>query len=144
MVPMIELEDGTQIGEGLAIWTYLETLYPQPALMGTTALEKALISAWERRAYDEGMVGHAEIFRNSHPTSSTVACRVIASRYLEIPALIDRGKLRVARFHKSSMNSWRRTSSWPATSFLLPTSLRSRWSISVTLWRCKFRMIART
>jgi glutathione S-transferase len=67
MVPMIELQDGTQIGEGLAIWTYLETLYPQPALMGTTALEKTVISARVRRAYDEGMVGHAEIFRNSHP-----------------------------------------------------------------------------
>ena len=46
MVPMLELKDGTQIGEALAIWTYLETLYPQPPLMGTTALEKAAISAW--------------------------------------------------------------------------------------------------
>ena len=68
MVPMIELEDGTQIGEGLAIWTYLETLHPQPALMGSTALEKAVISAWERRAYDEGMIGHAEkIVRCARP-----------------------------------------------------------------------------
>jgi len=82
MVPMLELDDGTQIGEALSIWIYLETLYPDPPLMGTTALEKAVISAWERRAYDEGMVGHAEIFRNSHPK------------------FVDRGKLRVARFHR--------------------------------------------
>ena len=27
MVPMLELDDGTQLGEGLAIWTYFETLY---------------------------------------------------------------------------------------------------------------------
>src|SRR3979409_864252 len=67
MVPMLELDDGTQLGEALSIWLYLETLHPNPPLMGTTALEKAVISAWERRAYDEGMVGHAEIFRNSHP-----------------------------------------------------------------------------
>jgi hypothetical protein len=67
MVPMLELDDGAQIGEALSIWIYLETLHPDPPLMGTTALEKAVISAWERRAYDEGMVGHAEVFRNSHP-----------------------------------------------------------------------------
>jgi glutathione S-transferase len=79
MVPMLELDDGTQIGEALSIWTYLETLHPDPPLMGTTAVEKAVISAWERRAYDEGMVGHAEIFpmqRSSAiptPNSSTAA-----------------------------------------------------------------------
>ena len=100
MVPMIELEDGTQIGEGLAIWTYLETLHPQPALMGTTALEKAVISAWERRAYDEGMVGHAEIFRNSHPNFVDRGLPGHREPVPQIPALIDRGKLRVARFHK--------------------------------------------
>ena len=63
MVPMLELDDGTQIGEALSIWHYFETLHPDPSLMGATPVEKAMISAWERRAYDEGMVGHAEIFR---------------------------------------------------------------------------------
>jgi glutathione S-transferase len=100
MVPMIELDDGTQIGEGLAIWTYLEALHPQPALMGTTALEKAAISAWERRAYDEGMVGHAEIFRNSHPNFVDRGLPGHREPVPQIPALIERGKLRVARFHK--------------------------------------------
>jgi glutathione S-transferase len=100
MVPMIELQDGTQIGEALAIWTYLETLYPQPALMGGTALEKAAISAWERRAYDEGMIGHAEIFRNSHPNFVDRGLPGHREPVPQIPALIDRGKLRVARFHK--------------------------------------------
>jgi len=100
MVPMLELEDGTQIGEALAIWTYLETLYPQPPLMGVTALEKAAISAWERRAYDEGMIGHAEIFRNSHPNFVDRGLPGHREPVPQIPALIDRGKLRVARFHK--------------------------------------------
>jgi glutathione S-transferase len=100
MVPMIELQDGTQIGEALAIWTYLETRYPQPALMGGTALEKAVISAWERRAYDEGMIGHAEIFRNSHPNFVERGLPGHRAPVPQIPALIDRGKLRVARFHK--------------------------------------------
>ena len=100
MVPMLELDDGTQIGEGLAIWTYFEALHPDPPLMGTTALEKATISSWERRAYDEGMVGHAEIFRNSHPSFVDRGLPGHVEPVPQIPALIDRGKVRVERFHK--------------------------------------------
>ena len=100
MVPMLELDDGTQIGEALAIWTYFETLHPDPPLMGTTALEKAMISSWERRAYDEGMVGHAEIFRNAHPSFVDRGLPGHVEPVVQIPALIDRGKVRVERFHK--------------------------------------------
>ena len=100
MVPMLELDDGTQLGEALSIWLYLETLHPNPPLMGTTALEKAVISAWERRAYDEGMVGHAEIFRNSHPQFVDRGLPGHVDPVPQIPALIERGKLRVARFQE--------------------------------------------
>lgn len=100
MVPMLELDDGTQLGEALSIWLYLETLHPNPPLMGTTALEKAVISAWERRAYDEGMIGHAEIFRNSHPQFVDRGLPGHLDPVPQIPGLIDRGKLRVERFHK--------------------------------------------
>jgi glutathione S-transferase len=100
MVPMLELDDGTQIGEALSIWIYFETLHPDPPLMGTTALEKAMISAWERRAYDEGMVGHAEIFRNSHPNFVDRGLPGHREPVPQIPALVERGKLRVARFHE--------------------------------------------
>ena len=54
--PCWSWNDGTQIGEALSIWHYFETLHPDPPLMGATPVEKAMISAWERRAYDEGMV----------------------------------------------------------------------------------------
>jgi len=104
MVPMLELDDGTQLGEALSIWLYLETLYPNPSLMGTTALEKAVISGWERRAYDEGMVGHAEIFRNSHPRFVDRGLPGHVDPVPQIPALIERGKLRVARFHEKFNN----------------------------------------
>ena len=100
MVPMLELDDGTQLGEALSIWIYLEALYPDPPLLGITPLEKALISAWERRAYDEGMVGHAEIFRNSHPNFVDRGLPGHLEPVPQIPALIERGKLRVERFHK--------------------------------------------
>ena len=96
---MLELDDGTRIGEGLAIWTYFETLHPDPPLMGTTALEKAMISTWERRAYDEGMVGHAEIFRNIHPNFVDRGLPGHLGPVPQIPALIERGKMRVERFH---------------------------------------------
>lgn len=100
MVPMLELDDGTQLGEGLAIWHYFETLHPEPPLMGSTALEKAMISAWERRAYDGGMVAHAEILRNSHPALVDRGLPGYSKPIPQIPDLIDRGKIRVASFYK--------------------------------------------
>lgn len=100
MVPMLELDDGTQIGEALAIWTYLEALHPQPALMGRTAPEKATVSAWKLRAYDEGLIGHAEIFRNSHPNFVGRGLPGYHAKVPQISALIERGKMRVAHFHQ--------------------------------------------
>jgi glutathione S-transferase len=100
MVPMLELNDGTQIGEGLAIWHYFEALYPEQPLMGTTALEKATISSWERRAYDGGMIAHAEILRNSHPAMIDRGLPGYSQRIPQISALVDRGKIRVASFYK--------------------------------------------
>lgn len=48
-VPVLELDDGTCIGESVAICRYFEELHPIPALMGTTALEKAQIEMWQRQ-----------------------------------------------------------------------------------------------
>ena len=44
-VPSLELKDGTRINQSLAMIQWLEDTYPQPALLGTTPTEKALI--WE-------------------------------------------------------------------------------------------------
>jgi glutathione S-transferase len=49
-VPVLELDDGTIISESMAICRYFEELHPKPALMGTSALEKANIEMWQRRA----------------------------------------------------------------------------------------------
>ncbi|NMH60936.1 glutathione S-transferase family protein [Alteromonas ponticola] len=48
-VPILELDDGTCISECAAIYTYLESQYPQPPLLGTTAIETAQIVMWERQ-----------------------------------------------------------------------------------------------
>ncbi len=41
-VPVLQLDDGTRITESVAICRYLEETHPEPPLMGTGALEKAV------------------------------------------------------------------------------------------------------
>ncbi len=48
-IPVLELDDGTHIGESVAICRYFEELYAEIPLMGTTAQEKAVIEMWQRR-----------------------------------------------------------------------------------------------
>lgn len=48
-LPCLELDDGTFIAETLVICEYLEDLHPQPALIGTTPVEKANTRMWTRR-----------------------------------------------------------------------------------------------
>jgi glutathione S-transferase len=65
MVPMLELDDGRQIGESIAICRYFEELYPNPPLLGRDPYERAIVDMWERRAFDEGMMAAGEVFRNT-------------------------------------------------------------------------------
>jgi len=48
-IPVLELDDGTCIGESDAICLYFESLQPEPPLMGTSPLEKATIAMWQRQ-----------------------------------------------------------------------------------------------
>jgi glutathione S-transferase len=48
-IPILELDDGTCIGESDAICAYFEALQPEPSLMGATPLEKAQIAMWQRQ-----------------------------------------------------------------------------------------------
>lgn len=98
MVPMLELDDGTKIGEAMAICRYFEVLHLNPRLMGTTAKEAAVIEMWERRAYDEGLIGVAEIFRNTHPLFVDRGLPGYADPVPQINALVNRGRQRVHRF----------------------------------------------
>jgi glutathione S-transferase len=45
----LELDDGTCISEAASICRYFEEIQPEPALMGSTALEKAQIDMWQRQ-----------------------------------------------------------------------------------------------
>ncbi len=95
MVPTLVLEDGTAIGEVLAIWRYIEETYPAMPLLGATPKERALVTMWERRAELEGFAAVMEGVRNAAPR--------LAGR--AIPALVERSKLRVANFY-GDMDAW--------------------------------------
>jgi glutathione S-transferase len=48
-IPVLELDDGTCIGESDAICLYFETLHPENPLLGVTPIEKATIAMWQRQ-----------------------------------------------------------------------------------------------
>lgn len=48
-VPFLELDDGTCIGETVAICRYFEELNPENPLFGKTPLEKAQVEMWQRQ-----------------------------------------------------------------------------------------------
>ncbi|MCZ6804794.1 MAG: glutathione S-transferase [Proteobacteria bacterium] len=99
LVPLLELDDGTQIGEAMAICRYLEEVFPDPPLMGIDAVDKGIVEMWERKADMEGMHAASEVFRNAHPK---FADRGLPGQCQDpipqIPELVERGKARVQRF----------------------------------------------
>jgi len=99
-VPMLELDDGTQIGEAMAICRYFEELHPTPPLMGVDARDRAIVDMWERRAYEEGLISAAEIFRNRHPLFASRGVPGVGDSVPQIPALVERGKQRLALFFR--------------------------------------------
>jgi glutathione S-transferase len=100
LVPMLETDDGLRIGEAMAVCRFLEDEHPEPNLMGANGVEKAMIEMWERRAYDEGMIGAAEVLRNSHPAFVDRGLPGTLEPVPQIPALVERGKERVRRFYQ--------------------------------------------
>jgi glutathione S-transferase len=53
-MPSLELDDGTFVNEVTAICEYIEEKHPKPALIGTTAEERAETRMWTRR-FDENV-----------------------------------------------------------------------------------------
>lgn len=99
-VPLLVLDDGSQIGEAMAICRYFETLHPEPPLMGTGALERATVDMWERVADNEGMNAVAEFFRNSRKQFAGRGLSGMPGTVEQIPALVERGKQRLGWFYE--------------------------------------------
>lgn len=98
-VPVLETREGAHIWESVAIYRYLEEIQPEPPLMGTTPLEKALVTQWDHRIEIEGFYGVAEALRN---TAKGMKDRAITGpeNYPQIPELAERGRKRAAAFFK--------------------------------------------
>ena len=97
-VPLLVLDDGTEISEAMAICRYFETLHPEPVLMGSDARERAIIEMWERMAEWEGMVAVSEVFRNSRRSFADRGVAGSADPMPQIPGLVERGEQRVGLF----------------------------------------------
>ncbi|MGJ5175194.1 glutathione S-transferase family protein [Bradyrhizobium oligotrophicum] len=96
-VPVLELDSGAAITDIIAICRYIEELHPEPALMGRSAEERALIECWVRRIEWDGIHAIAEAFRNSAPGLEGRALPGPLS-LAQIPALAERGRLRAAHY----------------------------------------------
>ena len=96
-VPALELDNGTRINDAIGICVYFEAIHPQPPLMGATAEEKALVASWQREVERNGFYAVMEAFRNSTPGLKGRALPG-PHNYEQIPALAERGRLRVAHF----------------------------------------------
>jgi glutathione S-transferase len=98
VVPTLVLEDCTVIGEVPAIQRYLEEIYPELPLLGSTPQTKAQVAMWDRRVEMEGFASVMEAVRNAVPGLKN---RAIAGPhdYEQIPALVERSRKRVANFY---------------------------------------------
>lgn len=96
-VPVLRTEDGTVLTDNAAIIAYVEALYPEPPLLGTTPHEKAAIASWNWRVEYEGFMSVAEALRNSSPA---MANRALPGQlnYPQIPELAQRGLSRLQHF----------------------------------------------
>ena len=96
-MPVLELDNGTRITDAIGICVYFEAIQPQPALMGESAEEKAVVTAWQRISERNGFYAVMEALRNSTPGLKSRALPG-PDDYEQIPALAERGRARIGRF----------------------------------------------
>ena len=96
-VPVLETDDGTLLSECIAICQYLESLHPEPPLLGTDARSRAQVLMWNSICESEGLAAIAEILRNWSPGFRGRALPGPAGLE-QIPALVERGRLRARQF----------------------------------------------
>lgn len=96
-IPALVLGDGQVLTDNAGIIAWAEATYPEPPLLGTTALEKAEIASWNARIEGEGLLPIAEALRNSSPAMKDRALPGLHN-YAQIPELAARGMARLAVF----------------------------------------------
>lgn len=89
-LPTLKLDDGTVLTNVAGITAWAEATYPEPALMGTTALEKAEIATWVSMAEQDLGMAIPNALRNTNPAMIDRALPGPVN-YCQIPELADRG-----------------------------------------------------
>jgi glutathione S-transferase len=99
-VPALALDDGTVIGDAVAICHYIEELHPDPPLIGTTPQERAVVTALNRQIERDGFFAAMDAFRNA---TKGLKGRALPGPhdYEQIPELAERGRARVAHFFRA-------------------------------------------
>jgi len=91
VVPALELDDGTCINEVSAICQYLERVFPEPPLFGSTAVELATVVMWDTKVEQQGLAAMRDVFRNSTKGLKGHALTGPVS-YEQIAELAERGR----------------------------------------------------
>lgn len=101
LLPTLVLDDGTVLDETVAICRYFEETHPNPPLLGTDPVGKALVEARQRHMEFDGLLGAAEAFRNSFPGFASRGLGGNVGDVPAIPELAERGKATLQRFYKT-------------------------------------------
>lgn len=96
-VPALRTDEGALLTDNAGITAYLEARYPQPALLGSTPIDRAEIASWQWRVEFEGLLAIAEALRNSAPAMRNRALPGPVD-YPQIAELAQRGLARVQQF----------------------------------------------
>lgn len=96
-VPALALDDGTVIADAIAICGYLEELHPEPALIGRTPQERAVVTALNRQIERDGFFAAMDALRNA---TKGLKGRALPGPhdYEQIPELAERGRARLGHF----------------------------------------------
>lgn len=93
-VPALQLDDGSVLSEVIGICMYLEGLYPEKPLLGTTALEKAQVISWDHNVFLGMMMAVASMLRNRGDSFRNRALPGPLD-VPQIPELVERGRLQL-------------------------------------------------
>jgi glutathione S-transferase len=111
-LPALVLDDGTVLSQVVGQCVYLEELYPEKPLLGTTALEKAQVISWCHKLSGGLSTAIAHVLRNR---SSAFENRALPGPQdlPQIPELVDRGLLQI-RYMLPQLNAHLADNSWVA------------------------------
>ena len=65
-LPVLQLDDGSCLAESVAICRYLESIHPEPRLMGVDARDQAMVEMWNRRMELELFTPISRAVQNTH------------------------------------------------------------------------------